>query len=142
MKTLNGSKSGVCTEIIALSSLAYPIARNFLIYSMLLFLDLTLVMPAKATIFDKKCNPLLDLGSGPYNTIRWNPKGRCILHGVDAPQFFSFLFFTTPVFFFVLYISLNLFIQFCAWPVSETCLVTWYAGLSFLNLLFCSILHH
>lgn len=33
-------------------------------------------MPAKATIFDKKCNPLLDLGSGPYNTIRWNPKGR------------------------------------------------------------------
>lgn len=33
-------------------------------------------MPAKATVFDKKCNPLLDLGSGPYNTIRWNPKGR------------------------------------------------------------------
>ncbi|XP_008791787.2 eukaryotic translation initiation factor 2A [Phoenix dactylifera] len=35
-------------------------------------------MPAKATIFDKKCNPLLDLGQGPYNTIRWNPKGRFI----------------------------------------------------------------
>lgn len=33
-------------------------------------------MPAKATVFDKKCNPLIDLGSGPYNTIRWNPKGR------------------------------------------------------------------
>ncbi|KAL2920843.1 Eukaryotic translation initiation factor 2A [Bienertia sinuspersici] len=33
-------------------------------------------MPAKATVFDRKCNPLLDLGSGPYNTIRWNPKGR------------------------------------------------------------------
>ncbi|KAI5676054.1 hypothetical protein M9H77_07004 [Catharanthus roseus] len=32
-------------------------------------------MPAMATIFDRKCNPLLELGSGPYNTIRWNPKG-------------------------------------------------------------------
>lgn len=31
-------------------------------------------MPAKATVFDKKCNPLLELGTGPYNTIRWNPK--------------------------------------------------------------------
>jgi hypothetical protein len=37
-------------------------------------------MPARATVFDKKCNPLLELGTGPYNTIRWNPKGKCILH--------------------------------------------------------------
>ncbi|KAK4394047.1 Eukaryotic translation initiation factor 2A [Sesamum angolense] len=35
-------------------------------------------MPAMATIFDKKCNPLLELGTGPYNTIRWNPKGKFI----------------------------------------------------------------
>nr|GME15605.1 eukaryotic translation initiation factor 2A [Ipomoea batatas] len=34
-------------------------------------------MPAMATIFDKKCNPLLELGTGPYNTIRWNPRGKC-----------------------------------------------------------------
>ncbi|XAR64590.1 hypothetical protein NMG60_11008329 [Bertholletia excelsa] len=33
-------------------------------------------MPARATVFDKKCNPLVELGTGPYNTIRWNPKGR------------------------------------------------------------------
>ncbi|XP_043706732.1 eukaryotic translation initiation factor 2A [Telopea speciosissima] len=33
-------------------------------------------MPAKATIFNKKCNPILELGTGPYNTIRWNPKGK------------------------------------------------------------------
>lgn len=33
-------------------------------------------MPASATVFDKKCRPLLELGSGPYNTIRWNPKGK------------------------------------------------------------------
>lgn len=33
-------------------------------------------MPAKATLFDKKCRPLLELGTGPYNTIRWNPKGK------------------------------------------------------------------
>ncbi|XP_071710468.1 eukaryotic translation initiation factor 2A [Rutidosis leptorrhynchoides] len=36
-------------------------------------------MPAMVTIFDKKCHPLLELGTGPYNTIRWNPKGRFIL---------------------------------------------------------------
>ncbi|XP_020269612.1 eukaryotic translation initiation factor 2A isoform X2 [Asparagus officinalis] len=35
-------------------------------------------MPAKATIFDKKCNPILELGTGPYNTVRWNPKGKFI----------------------------------------------------------------
>ncbi|GAA0183663.1 translation initiation factor [Lithospermum erythrorhizon] len=28
-------------------------------------------MPAMATIFDKKCKPLLELGSGSYNTIRF-----------------------------------------------------------------------
>ncbi|KAL8479290.1 hypothetical protein ACS0TY_026230 [Phlomoides rotata] len=35
-------------------------------------------MPAMATIFDRKCNPLLELGTGPYNTVRWNPKGKFI----------------------------------------------------------------
>ncbi|KDP44253.1 hypothetical protein JCGZ_05720 [Jatropha curcas] len=35
-----------------------------------------LLMPASATLFDKKCNPLLELGTGPYNTVRWNPKGK------------------------------------------------------------------
>ncbi|CAN1170596.1 Eukaryotic translation initiation factor 2A [Linum perenne] len=39
----------------------------------------TLLMPATATIFDLKCKPLLELGSGPYNTVWWNPKGKCIL---------------------------------------------------------------
>ncbi|KAH9727186.1 eukaryotic translation initiation factor 2A [Citrus sinensis] len=33
-------------------------------------------MPASATIFNKKCRPILELGSGPYNTVRWNPKGK------------------------------------------------------------------
>lgn len=33
-------------------------------------------MPARATVFDKKCRPLLELGEGPYNTVRWNPKGK------------------------------------------------------------------
>ncbi|XP_042030406.1 eukaryotic translation initiation factor 2A-like [Salvia splendens] len=35
-------------------------------------------MPAMATIFDAKCKPLLELGTGPYNTVRWNPKGKFI----------------------------------------------------------------
>eukprot|EP01018_Ginkgo_biloba_P001438 Gb_23914 [translate_table: standard] len=33
-------------------------------------------MPARATLFDKKCNPLHDFGMGPYNTLRWNPHGK------------------------------------------------------------------
>lgn len=49
-------------------------------------------MPAKATIFDKKCNPLLELGTGPYNTIRWNPKGKfiCVAGFGNLPGDMSF----------------------------------------------------
>ncbi|XP_010428226.1 PREDICTED: eukaryotic translation initiation factor 2A [Camelina sativa] len=35
-------------------------------------------MPACVTIFDKNCKPLMELGEGPYNTLRWNPKGRVL----------------------------------------------------------------
>eukprot|EP00252_Welwitschia_mirabilis_P021778 TRINITY_DN5689_c0_g1_i1.p1 TRINITY_DN5689_c0_g1~~TRINITY_DN5689_c0_g1_i1.p1 ORF type:complete len:384 (-),score=79.15 TRINITY_DN5689_c0_g1_i1:91-1242(-) len=35
-------------------------------------------MPAKATLFDKKCNALFEFGSGPYNTLRWNPRGKIL----------------------------------------------------------------
>ncbi|PPR87395.1 hypothetical protein GOBAR_AA33298 [Gossypium barbadense] len=35
-------------------------------------------MPASATVFDKKCKPVHELGSGPYNTVRWNPKGKLL----------------------------------------------------------------
>ncbi|CAN6481506.1 unnamed protein product [Victoria cruziana] len=35
-------------------------------------------MPAKVTVFDKKCNPIFELGTGPYNTLRWNPRGKNI----------------------------------------------------------------
>lgn len=33
-------------------------------------------MPAKVTLFDANCKPVYDLGSGPYNIVRWNPFGR------------------------------------------------------------------
>ncbi|KAF7805314.1 eukaryotic translation initiation factor 2A [Senna tora] len=33
-------------------------------------------MPAAATLFTKKGKPLFEIGCGPYNTIRWNPKGK------------------------------------------------------------------
>ncbi|KAL3135761.1 hypothetical protein ABBQ32_007324 [Trebouxia sp. C0010 RCD-2024] len=33
-------------------------------------------MPAKTVLFDAKCKPVFDLGTGPYNIIRWNPQGR------------------------------------------------------------------
>ena len=36
-------------------------------------------MPAKATIFSSdKCEPRYQLGTGPYNTVRWNPFGRFV----------------------------------------------------------------
>ncbi|KAH9300319.1 hypothetical protein KI387_011902 [Taxus chinensis] len=35
-------------------------------------------MPASVTLFDKKCNPLLEFGAGPYNTLRWNPHGKLL----------------------------------------------------------------
>nr|AKM76397.1 eukaryotic translation initiation factor eIF2A family protein [Erodium chrysanthum] len=54
-------------------------------------------MPAKATVFDKKCNPLLELGEGPYNTIRWNPKGRflCIAGFGNLPGDMAFWDYAT-----------------------------------------------
>eukprot|EP00879_Flechtneria_rotunda_P022706 GHRR01023981.1.p1 GENE.GHRR01023981.1~~GHRR01023981.1.p1 ORF type:complete len:618 (+),score=248.82 GHRR01023981.1:243-2096(+) len=33
-------------------------------------------MPAKVILHDDKCKAVYDLGSGPYNTARWNPFGR------------------------------------------------------------------
>lgn len=48
-----------------------------------------IVMPASATIFNKKCRPILELGSGPYNTVRWNPKGKCILFKVSVVYLYS-----------------------------------------------------
>lgn len=47
-----------------------------LFFELSLSLSVTSVMPACVTIFDKKCKPLMELGEGPYNTLRWNPKGR------------------------------------------------------------------
>ena len=29
-------------------------------------------MPAKTVLFDSKCKPVFDLGTGPYNIIKWN----------------------------------------------------------------------
>lgn len=33
-------------------------------------------MPARVMLFDTRCRPVYDLGSGPYNILRWNPFGR------------------------------------------------------------------
>lgn len=51
-----------------------------------IFLDLVFnltttgpVMPAKATLFDLKCEPLFDFGTGPRNEVFYNPQGNNIL---------------------------------------------------------------
>lgn len=36
-------------------------------------------MPAKATIFNLKCEPVFDMGTGPRNSIYYNPHGNNIL---------------------------------------------------------------
>ncbi|GAX75533.1 hypothetical protein CEUSTIGMA_g2976.t1 [Chlamydomonas eustigma] len=33
-------------------------------------------IPSKVMLYDANCKPVYDFGSGPYNTIRWNPFGR------------------------------------------------------------------
>lgn len=38
-------------------------------------------MPAKATLFNYKCKPIYDFGSGPRNTVRWSPFGRFLALG-------------------------------------------------------------
>ncbi|CAG9840542.1 unnamed protein product [Diabrotica balteata] len=38
-------------------------------------------MPAKATIFNIKCEPVFELGSGPKNAIHYNPQGNILLLG-------------------------------------------------------------
>ncbi|XP_047341298.1 eukaryotic translation initiation factor 2A [Impatiens glandulifera] len=47
---------------------------------------------AAATLFDKKCKPLLELGTGPYNTIRMNPKGKflCLAGFGNLPGYMAF----------------------------------------------------
>lgn len=40
------------------------------------FVAISGFMPAKSTLFNDKCVPKFDLGSGPYSLIRWNPFGR------------------------------------------------------------------
>lgn len=36
-------------------------------------------MPSKATIFNTKCEPVFELGTGPRNSIYYNPHGNNIL---------------------------------------------------------------
>lgn len=38
-------------------------------------------MPAKATIFNLKCEPIFELGTGAKNSIYYNPHGNILLLG-------------------------------------------------------------
>lgn len=38
-------------------------------------------MPAKATIFNLKCDPIFEFGTGPRNSIYYNPQGNILLLG-------------------------------------------------------------
>lgn len=46
-------------------------------------------MPAKTVLFDAKCKPVFDLGTGPYNIIRWNPQVPAVW-----PQYCSMLMYS------------------------------------------------
>lgn len=39
-------------------------------------------MPAKATLYNLKCEPLFDFGTGPRNLAFYNPQGNNILSAV------------------------------------------------------------
>ncbi|RVW34256.1 Eukaryotic translation initiation factor 2A [Vitis vinifera] len=70
--TTNGTHEGLCHSVCKEG----PVHDVQWSYSGSEFAVVYGFMPAKATVFDKKCNPLVELGTGPYNTIRWNPKGK------------------------------------------------------------------
>lgn len=36
-------------------------------------------MPAKASLFNLKCEPIYDFGTGPRNSIYYNPQGNILL---------------------------------------------------------------
>src|SRR5689334_8127165 len=38
-------------------------------------------MPAQTTVFDAKCNPIADLGTGARNTIKWSPSSKLLCLG-------------------------------------------------------------
>lgn len=38
-------------------------------------------MPAKATLFNLKCEPIFEFGTGPRNSIHYNPFGNILLLG-------------------------------------------------------------
>ena len=44
-------------------------------------------MPAKATIYNLKCEPVFDFGTGPRNLAFYNPQGTNILCIVDSPMY-------------------------------------------------------
>ena len=44
-------------------------------------------MPAKATIYNLKCEPVFDFGTGPRNLAFYNPQGTNILFAVDLSMF-------------------------------------------------------
>jgi len=47
-------------------------------------------MPSKVTLFDLKCEPLFDFGTGPRNEVFYNPQGNNILTDyINIILFFS-----------------------------------------------------
>ncbi|KAL4310948.1 hypothetical protein GQ457_01G035020 [Hibiscus cannabinus] len=85
----------------------------------------TLFMPANATIFDKKCKRLLELGSGPYNTVRWNPKGKllCLAGFGNLPGDMVFLLYPNVVLLLIYLAELSLVFGWFPWIFSSLAFV-------------------
>lgn len=48
-------------------------------------------MPARVALFNNKCEPVFDFGSGPRNSIYFNPHGNNILFHTFASSSFKIL---------------------------------------------------
>lgn len=66
----------------------------------------TPVMPSKVTLFDLKCEPLFDFGTGPRNEVFYNPQGNNIL-----TDYINIIFFFLTDYIILLNITLVCFIQ-------------------------------
>jgi len=62
-------------------------------------------MPAKATLYNLKCEPVFDFGTGPRNLAYYNPHGTNILSASDL-SLSSFIHFIVSILLYCIIIAL------------------------------------
>ena len=59
----------------------------FHMFSEFFLTSLTTVIPSKATLFNLKCEPIYEFGTGARNSVYYNPQGTDILFAINLSIF-------------------------------------------------------